>query len=111
MTLLIKTLVAGAALATAAATASAQSEFTARFDYSPDASIEVTYADFERTARKACSTGRETGTMARRAILERSCVSKLMDDAVEATNLRQLQAFHDTIKGDQVTARKFAARR
>lgn len=70
-----------------AGSASAQSRFQAAFYLNPNLSAEENYASFEKIARKACSVNiKEAGGILNKARQERPCISRLLADAVKATN-------------------------
>jgi len=90
---LIKTLIV---LSTVSAlSAQAESDLTAKFAYSSSDSVETTYANFEGIAQKACKINRsEVAEMHTRTRMERACRAELMDNAVAATQLEGLVAYH-----------------
>lgn len=91
------------------ATASADSDFTARFDYSADAPVAQTYARFEETAHEACKLDRvKAGGIAMKLKMEKACESKLLADAVAETRIPALIAYHDEQTGQIPTLRQYA---
>lgn len=79
-----------------AGTASAEDSFDARFQFSPDAHPSVTYTSFVETAADLCRVDRiQAGGVAMKAKIEMSCTEALVADAVEATQLDELIAFHN----------------
>lgn len=91
-----KAIVAASALVALTGVASADETFVAGFEFSPDAPIDVTYANFQKTAKKACRVeSRMVGGMAARVKIEKDCRDHLMTDAVAATKMETLIAFHE----------------
>lgn len=109
MTKIITTLIAGAAFVAIAGTASAENGFTAKFVYSPSASVDVTYAQFQKTAKQTCKISRmDAGGIAMKMKIERACYTRLVSDAVEATQLETLIAYHEQRMLPTNTHRQFA---
>jgi len=105
-----KTLIAASALIATAGTASASGNFTAKFNYDASAPIEVTYASFEQTAKKACRISvRKAGGIAAKTKFEASCRAQLVSDAVEATKMDTLIAYHEQLTEPAKRVRQFAS--
>ncbi|KCZ60617.1 hypothetical protein [Hyphomonas chukchiensis] len=93
---LFKTLIAASALVALTGAASADETFIADFEFTPDAPVDVTYANFEKTAKKACRVeSRMVGGIAARVQIEKLCREHLMTDAVAATKMDALIAYHE----------------
>lgn len=100
---LIKTLIILSTLS--ALSAQAEDDLTAKFDYSSSDSIETTYANFEGIAQKACKINRsEVAEMHTRSRMEKACRAELMDNAVAATQLEGLVAYHERMTDSRVAA-------
>lgn len=100
---LIKTLIIIGTVS--ALSAQAEDDLTAKFSYSPSDSIETTYANFVDTAKKACKISRsEMADMYTRLKLERDCRTELTDNAVAATPLQGLAAYHAQMTDSRVAA-------
>lgn len=109
MTKLLKTLLTGAVLIAGAGVASADDSFTAKFDYAPSAPVHVTYSKFKKTARKACKISRrKAGGIAMKMKIEARCKTQLVDNAVRATGMVTLIAYHEQRTGPAKT-RQFAS--
>lgn len=97
MTILIKSAIAAAAFGGLAATASADTSFQASFEFTPSAPAETIYADFEKSAKRACRVdSREVGGIGQKSTIERKCRAELMDKAVQATGMATLIALHES---------------
>jgi hypothetical protein len=109
MTMTIKALIAGSAMTLALGSATADNTFTADFTFSPTAPVEVTYERFEDIAEQAChvdsSDIRGVGV---RMKVENTCRVQLLDDAVKASELRNLIAYHQQQKGEAESQTVFA---
>ena len=100
---LIKTLIIISTVS--ALSAQAEDDLTAKFSYSPSDSIETTYANFEGTAKKACKIKRsEVAEMHTRSKMERDCRAELIDNAVAATPLQGLAAYHEQMTNSRIAA-------
>ena len=96
MSRLFKALVAASALVALTGAAAADDSFIADFEFSPDAPVDVTYANFEKRAKKACRVeSRMVGGVAARVQIEKLCREQLMTDAVAATKMDALIAHHE----------------
>lgn len=90
-----KALLAASALIATAGVATAEDNFSAEFSFSPTAPVEVTYAQFEATAKRACRISfRRAGGLAMKSRIENACTENLVRDAVNATGLVSLIAYH-----------------
>lgn len=95
MTTFTKTLIAAGAMLVCVGSASADNTFVADFTYTPTDSVEVIHATFERTAKKACRISRnEAGGISIKAKIEADCRRQLLNDAIAATKLEALIAYH-----------------
>lgn len=93
---LFKAFVVASALAALTGAAAADDTFTADFAYAADAPVDVTYANFEKTVKKACRVEpRMVGGVAARVEIEKACRDTLMTDAVAATKMPALIAYHE----------------
>jgi len=102
-------LIASSAAMILTSTASAQSDFTARFDYAANAPISQTYARFEKTAEAACTVDRvKAGGVAMKKKVEARCVDQLMTEAVAQTQIPALIAYHDERTGRVPTLPQYA---
>ncbi|MEH6807256.1 MAG: hypothetical protein V7651_00265 [Hyphomonas oceanitis] len=96
MSSLFKALVAASVLVVLTGAAAADDSFIADFEFSPDAPVDVTYANFEKRAKKACRVeSRMVGGVAARVQIEKLCREQLMTDAVAATKMDALIAHHE----------------
>lgn len=90
-------------------TAHADPGFSARFDYNADAPLSETYARFEKTARSACKVDRvKAGGVAMKAKIEQLCTTQLVTEAVAATEIAALIAYHEAQTGNVLPQRQFA---
>lgn len=95
----MKTLITATAIsaisAASAVSALADSDFSAKFDYSPADPVEATYARFESIARASCKVSRgEVADLGTRVRMEKACRTELINDAVKATNFQPLATYH-----------------
>ena len=91
-----KTLIAATAFVATAGIATAEDRFTADFTFSPAAPVEVTYAQFEETAKDACRISvLEAGGLSMKRKIENACTENLIRDAVNATGLVSLIVYHE----------------
>ena len=116
MTKLFKALIAGTALLALSGTAfagePAPTTFMTTFKYDAVAPMVVTYVRFQKTAKRACKVNHRTaGGLAAKARFERKCQAQLVGDAVKATKLRTLIAYHNQRMGLETNQSKFASLR
>ena len=84
--------------------------FTAKFNYNPSDSVEAIYASIEKTAKKACRVNpREVGGVALKMKIEASCTAQLVKDAVAATEMETLIAYHEQLTEPTKRVRQFAS--
>ncbi|MEM7492990.1 MAG: hypothetical protein AAF296_06370 [Pseudomonadota bacterium] len=109
MTKTIKALIAGSAMTLALGSASADNTFTADFTFSPTAPVEITYERFEDIAEQACKAdASELRGVGVRMKIEDTCRAQLLEDAVKASKLRTLIAYHQQRKGEAESQTLFA---
>ena len=88
-----------------ALSAQAENNLTAKFGYSSSDPVQTTYANFEGIAKQACKLNRsEVAEMHTRSRMEKLCESELMDNAVAATRLQGLAAYHAQMTDSRVAA-------
>jgi len=81
--------------AVSAVSALADSDFSAKFGYSPADPVETTYARFEGIAKASCKLSRaEVADLGTRVRMEKACRTELINDAVKATNFQPLATYH-----------------
>jgi hypothetical protein len=79
------------------------STFKANFTFSKKLSTEANYANYERTAVKACRVDvRIVGGLANKTKIEADCKARLMADAVAASGNPNMIALHATRTGADV---------
>ena len=77
--------------------------FKAKFTFDKNISTEANYANYERTAAKACRVDvRMVGGLANKARIETDCKARLMTDAVAASGKQELKALHVARTGEGV---------
>ena len=92
LTSLVVAAAAFGGVSTASASSPSQPEtFRVEFTFASNAPVEDIYADFRRTARKACQ--QDVGDLIRMRF-ERACASDLLDKAVQMTGEPSLIALH-----------------
>lgn len=113
MTTFIRHLIAASTLFVLAGAASSQTPFPAEFTYKPSAPVEMTYAAFEITAKKACRINiSDAGSLRLKTRIEKTCRTQLVADAIEATNHQPLIAYHvERTNGPALATRKYASKR
>lgn len=109
MTKTIKAFIAGSAMTLALGSANADNTFTADFTFSPKAPVEATYERFEDIAEQACKedTSDIRGIGVRMKI-KKTCRIQLLSDAVKATKLKNLIAYHQQKQGEAESQTLFA---
>jgi hypothetical protein len=81
--------------------------FKADFTFSTKLSTEANYANYERTATKACRTdARIAGGLANKVKIEADCKARLMADAVAASGKQEMTALHAARTGASVLIAK-----
>jgi hypothetical protein len=89
-----------------AGTAFADDVFTAKFHFDRTLSTEANYAEYQRTAGRACAVNlREVGGLAEERRIEADCKQRLMADAVRATGKPDLTALHNERTGARAPMR------
>lgn len=91
-----KALIAAAALLSTTAPAFAQDAITAEFRYDRTLSVEQNYAAFARTAKRACD---DISPMVG-ARGQNKCRASLIEQAVAASKVGELIAYHGTQSGE-----------
>lgn len=69
-------------------------QFRVNFDFTRTAPVEITYADFRRTAKRACRTNQGGSTLLRALEVQQVCQEDLVERAVLATGLSKLITHH-----------------
>lgn len=106
-----RALVSAAAFLAIAGTAAAQENFTASFDYSPTAPVSQTYAAFQDTATQLCKIDRrDVASLGVRTRMQAACTKQLVADAVAATRMTALIAYHREQNHISAPAIQLAAR-
>jgi hypothetical protein len=96
MSNLFKALVAASALVALSGAAAADEQVSADFTFTPGTPVDVTYASFEKTAKVACRVEmRIAGGMSAKMKIEKACRDELMGNAVAATKMEALIAYHE----------------
>jgi hypothetical protein len=81
--------------------------FKADFTFSKNLSVEANYANFERTANKACRVDvRLAGGLANKKSIEADCKTRLLADAVAASGKQDLIALHAERTGASIQVAK-----
>jgi hypothetical protein len=77
--------------------------FQAKFTFNKNLSAEANYANFQRTAAKACRVDvRIVGGLANKIRIETDCKARLMADAVVASGKQDMIALHAARTGGDV---------
>ncbi len=113
MTNFITHFIAVSTMVALAGAASAETTAPAEFTYTPTAPVETTYAAFETTAKKACRINvSDAGSLRMKTRIESTCRTQLLADAIKATNLQPLIAYHtERTNGLTPATRQFATKR
>jgi hypothetical protein len=81
--------------------------FKADFTFSKTLSLEANYANYERTATKACRVDvRVAGGLANKTKTEADCKKRLLADAVAASGKQDMIALHAARTGASVQVAK-----
>lgn len=81
--------------------------FKADFTFSKKLSVEANYANYERTATKACRVDvRAAGGLANKINIEADCKSRLLADAVAASGKQDMMALHAERTGASIQVAK-----
>jgi len=81
--------------------------FKTNFTFNKTLSIEANYANYERTAAKACRVdARIAGGLANKVKVEADCKVRLMADAVAASGKQDMVALHAARTGASVQVAK-----
>ncbi len=79
------------------------------FKYNASAPVEVTYAQFQQTAERACNFRHSVAFgRAGKDRVEKKCEAQLVAAAVAATKIKTLLAYHNQQIGVKAEERKFA---
>ncbi len=109
MTNIIKIFITCSAILTLSGTAFADDSILTRFTYDASAPVEQTYARFQKTAERDCNIRlRAAGGLVMKTRVEKKCRAQLIANAVKATKIKTLIAYHSQLTKSHVDARKFA---
>jgi hypothetical protein len=81
--------------------------FKADFTFSKNLSVEANYANYERTANKACHVDvRLAGGLANKKNIEADCKTRLLADAIAASGKQDMIALHAARTGATIQVAK-----
>ena len=95
MTNIFKTLITGSAFIALSGTAFADEPTSTTFAYDASAPVQVTYERFREIAEEACEISMlDAGGLVAKTRIEKKCRDEMVDEAVKATHISVLIAYH-----------------